>query len=63
NAKTSRPGVCNAAETVLVHQALAPRFLAELSRAGLSDACWPGFWPGLLWLVCCRREDDADFLH
>lgn len=33
NAKTSRPGVCNAAETVLVHGAVAQDFLTALSRA------------------------------
>jgi glutamate-5-semialdehyde dehydrogenase len=33
NAKTSRPGVCNAAETVLVHHAVAPSFLPSLARA------------------------------
>jgi glutamate-5-semialdehyde dehydrogenase len=33
NAKTSRPGVCNAAETVLVHGAVARNFLTALSRA------------------------------
>ncbi len=33
NAKTSRPGVCNAAETVLVHQAVAAEFLPALSAA------------------------------
>jgi len=33
NAKTSRPGVCNAAETVLVHEAVAAQFLAALSAA------------------------------
>jgi glutamate-5-semialdehyde dehydrogenase len=33
NAKTSRPGVCNAAETVLVNAAVAPEFLPALSRA------------------------------
>jgi glutamate-5-semialdehyde dehydrogenase len=33
NAKTSRPGVCNAAETVLVHGAVARDFLTALSRA------------------------------
>ncbi len=33
NAKTSRPGVCNAAETVLVHERIAPFFLGELARA------------------------------
>jgi glutamate-5-semialdehyde dehydrogenase len=33
NAKTSRPGVCNAAETVLVHEAIAATFLPALSAA------------------------------
>ncbi len=32
NAKTSRPGVCNAAETVLVHAAIAPTFLPALAQ-------------------------------
>lgn len=39
NAKTQRPGVCNAAETLLVHESLAssflPRALADLSAAGV----------------------------
>lgn len=39
NAKTQRPGVCNAAETLLVHRAEADRFLprvaAELLAAGV----------------------------
>ena len=39
NAKTQRPGVCNAAETLLVHEDAAPAFLpralAELSAAGV----------------------------
>lgn len=39
NAKTQRPGVCNAAETLLVHEALVstflPQALAELSAAGV----------------------------
>ena len=33
NAKTSRPGVCNAAETVLVHASIAPAFLPALEAA------------------------------
>jgi glutamate-5-semialdehyde dehydrogenase len=39
NAKTQRPGVCNAAETLLVHERIAPAFLARilpsLERAGV----------------------------
>ena len=33
NAKTSRPSVCNAMETLLVHEHIAPKFLPQLSQA------------------------------
>ncbi|MDN5301230.1 MAG: glutamate-5-semialdehyde dehydrogenase [Thermoanaerobacteraceae bacterium] len=33
NAKTSRPSVCNAAETLLVHKAVAERFIPEALKA------------------------------
>jgi glutamate-5-semialdehyde dehydrogenase len=33
NGKTSRPGVCNATETVLVHRAIADEFLSQLDAA------------------------------
>jgi glutamate-5-semialdehyde dehydrogenase len=33
NAKTQRPGVCNAAETLLVHSEIAPSFLPGMMRA------------------------------
>jgi len=33
NAKTSRPGVCNAAETLLVHQSVAATFLPAVAAA------------------------------
>ena len=33
NAKTSRPSVCNAAETMLVHKSIAERFLPEFAEA------------------------------
>jgi glutamate-5-semialdehyde dehydrogenase len=37
NAKTQRPGVCNAAETLLVHEAVADTFLPQIARS-LQDA-------------------------
>jgi glutamate-5-semialdehyde dehydrogenase len=37
NAKTQRPGVCNAAETLLVHSAIAPAFVPQIVRS-LNDA-------------------------
>lgn len=33
NAKTQRPGVCNAAETLLVHERVAPKFLPSVAVA------------------------------
>ncbi len=33
NAKTQRPGVCNAAETLLVHREIAPAFVPRIVRA------------------------------
>ena len=37
NAKTQRPGVCNAAETLLVHAQAAPAFLPRVLRALRED--------------------------
>ncbi len=36
NAKASRPGVCNAMETLLVHQAVAKKFLRSMARRFVS---------------------------
>jgi glutamate-5-semialdehyde dehydrogenase len=54
NAKTQRPSVCNALETLLVHSDVAPRFLplalASLAEAGVTvhgDARTATFGPGV----------------
>lgn len=48
NAKAQRPGVCNAMETLLVHEAVAPRLLPSL-RAALAPH-------DLKWHACERSE-------
>jgi glutamate-5-semialdehyde dehydrogenase len=37
NAKLQRPGVCNAVETLLIHEQIAPRFVPQIVRS-LTDA-------------------------
>jgi glutamate-5-semialdehyde dehydrogenase len=37
NAKVQRPGVCNSAETLLVHEAVAEKFVAEAARALMAE--------------------------
>ena len=62
NAKTQRPGVCNAAETLLVHEAapeFLPRVLRALREAGRGAArrrAARARWPGDL----ARSLVDAD---
>jgi len=52
NAKVSRPGVCNALETLLIHRDIAPQFIAKafanLAAAGVElrgDARTKSLWP------------------
>lgn len=66
NAKTQRVGVCNAAETLLVHEAAAASFLpaalAALSDAGVvlhGDAAAMSFAPGGADMVPATDEDWA----
>ena len=54
NAKVQRPAICNAMETMLVHEAVAAQFLPEMCRrfeaAGVQlrgDAAARALWPGM----------------
>jgi glutamate-5-semialdehyde dehydrogenase len=60
NAKTSRPSVCNAAESLLVHSSIAPQFLAKalpaLKEAGVTVHGDPALGPDV---VPATDEDHA----
>ena len=71
NAKTQRPSVCNALDTLLVHHAIAadflPRVVAHLAPAGVTfradpaaRACLDGLDPTLSALVAPAGADDFD---
>jgi glutamate-5-semialdehyde dehydrogenase len=67
NAKAQRPGVCNAAETLLVHRGIAPAFLpraaAALTQAGVElrgDAASLALVPPMT--PACADDWDTEFL-
>jgi glutamate-5-semialdehyde dehydrogenase len=67
NAKTQRPGVCNAMETLLIHEQAAHAFLPELAHALMEKGVEIRGCPQTLNLVSgavpARAEDwDAEYL-
>ncbi len=60
NAKTSRPGVCNAAETVIVHRALAARFLPAMAKA-MPDVQWRADEEARVVLEGARPASEDDY--
>ncbi|MBI4179981.1 glutamate-5-semialdehyde dehydrogenase [bacterium] len=66
NAKVQRPGVCNAMETLLVHGAVAPKFLPPMARALDAAGVEIRACPRSLRLlrqagVACRPAAPSDF--
>ena len=56
NSKTSRVSVCNSAETLLVHRAVAAAFLPESPRRCRPPASYCTVTtPSPLWMACSRR--------
>ncbi|MEE1928401.1 glutamate-5-semialdehyde dehydrogenase [Streptomyces sp. TRM 70351] len=70
NSKAQRPSVCNAAETVLVHEGIAgtflPRALAALAEAGVTvhgDAAWREAAGDASHVVAATEEDwETEYL-
>ena len=60
NAKTQRPGVCNSAETLLVHRAVADAFLPRVARA-LSGVTLMGDGSTRAVLPAIGAATDEDF--
>lgn len=60
NAKTSRPGVCNAAETVIVHARVAPTFLPALAAA-MPDVELRADEEAMKYLSAATPASDDDF--
>ncbi len=62
NSKCQRPGVCNAAETLLIHQdaapALWPRLAAELQAKGVELRCCPA---SLKLITNAKAATDLDY--
>jgi glutamate-5-semialdehyde dehydrogenase len=60
NAKTSRPGVCNAAETLLVHRGVAATFLPRLASA-TANVEWRGDEFSVAHMPGARPATEEDY--
>ncbi len=61
NAKLQRPGVCNAMETLLVHEAAAPMLLPEIAAALTAGGCALRGCPRTQQLISCEQVTEADW--
>jgi len=61
NAKLQRPGVCNAMETLLVHEAVAGEFLPDLARALHEGQCELRGCPRTQGIIECPAATEEDW--
>ncbi len=61
NAKLQRPGVCNAMETLLVHEAVAGAFLPDLAKALEAGKCEIRGCPRTRVLIACNEATEEDW--
>ncbi|HOZ45376.1 MAG TPA: glutamate-5-semialdehyde dehydrogenase [Candidatus Hydrogenedentes bacterium] len=62
NAKLQRPGVCNAMETLLVHEAVAAAFLPDLVAALDAAGCEVRGCPRTCAIVACNEATEEDWV-
>ena len=61
NAKVQRPGVCNALETLLVHEDIAGEFLPEAAQALEMGECELRGCPHTRQIIPCKEATDEDW--
>ncbi len=62
NAKLQRPGVCNAMETLLVHEAAAPMLLPGIAKALAAGGCELRGCARTRQIIDCREATDEDWI-
>ncbi|MCH5325404.1 MAG: glutamate-5-semialdehyde dehydrogenase [Eubacterium sp.] len=61
NAKTQRPSVCNAIENVIVHKAIAEKFLTKLSEYWGGKVAFIGDEASAAFITLEKTADDEDY--
>ena len=61
NAKLQRPGVCNAMETLLVHEGIAPLLLPRIAQALVDGGCELRGCPRTRQIIACAEATEEDW--
>lgn len=61
NAKLQRPGVCNAMETLLIHEACAPVLLPPIAEALIQGGCELRGCPRTQMIINCKPATEEDW--